>query len=79
MNQSALLPLGLEASEAYTLLMIMTVGGGLILAGVMAFAALAIFGNDRVRTPLSREGLIIIGGWYFLWSSLLRCSLPASA
>lgn len=62
MNQSALLPMGLEASQAHTLLLIMTAGGGLILVGVMICAGLAIFGSPQMRRQLSGEALIVGGG-----------------
>ena len=57
--------MGLEASQAYTLLMIMTVCGGLILLAVIVLSALAIYGDGRLRALLSHESLIIGGGLIF--------------
>jgi cytochrome c oxidase subunit 2 len=43
----------------------MTIGAGIILAGVIAVGAGAIFGGDRLRQLLSRETLIVGGGLVF--------------
>ncbi len=78
MNQSALMPMGLEASQAHTLLMIMTVCGGLILLAVVLLSALAISGGERVRALLARESLIVAGGLVFptvVLAALLAVSL----
>ncbi len=63
--QSALDPSGVEAQRVETLYWVMTIGAGIILAGVMALGAGAIFGGERLRRLLSRETLIVGGGLVF--------------
>ena len=64
-EQSAFAPSGVEAARVNTLFWVMTIGGGLILAGVVAFTAFAIVGNARWRRVLSGECLILGGGLAF--------------
>jgi cytochrome c oxidase subunit II len=64
-EQSALSPSGEEAERVNTLFWVMTIGGTLIMAGVMALAAVAIFGSDGLRSRLARERLVIGGGVVF--------------
>jgi cytochrome c oxidase subunit II len=64
-EQSALHPSGDEAERVNTLFWVMTIGGTVIMVGVMALAAVAVFGSDRVRNWLARERLIIGGGLVF--------------
>jgi cytochrome c oxidase subunit II len=63
--QSALDGSGVEAQRVETLYWVMTIGAGIILAGVMALGAAAIFGGERLRGLLSRETLIVGGGLVF--------------
>ncbi len=64
-EQSALAPAGPEAQRIATLTLVMTVGGAIILAGVIAFATIAIFGSERLRRRLGGERLILGGGLAF--------------
>jgi cytochrome c oxidase subunit II len=64
-EQSALHPTGDEAERVHTLFWVMTIGGTVIMVGVMALAAVAVLGSDRVRNWLARERLIIGGGLVF--------------
>jgi cytochrome c oxidase subunit 2 len=56
--QSALSPIGAEAERINLLFWIMTIGGTLIFVGVLALAAIAIWGTPPWRARLSRENLI---------------------
>ena len=63
--QSALDPSGVEAQRVATLYLVMTVGAGIILAGVIALAAGAMFGGDGLRRLLSSEPFIVGAGLVF--------------
>jgi cytochrome c oxidase subunit II len=62
--QSTLAPQGPEAERVLLLLMVLTVGGGIILLAVIAFAAFALFAR-RSRAWIATETLIIGGGIVF--------------
>ncbi|HEY8262087.1 MAG TPA: c-type cytochrome [Methylosinus sp.] len=64
-SQSALDPQGVFAERVALLLWIMTIGGGAILVGVLAFTAAAILGRRSWRSWLARERLVIGGGIVF--------------
>jgi cytochrome c oxidase subunit II len=64
-EQSALSPSGDEAERVSTLFWVMTIGGTVIMVGVVALAAVAVFASDRVRGWLAREPLVIGGGLVF--------------
>lgn len=64
-QQSAFAPVGAEAERINFLFWIMTVGGGLILVGVMALSALAIFGRETLRSRFSSERFITSAGIVF--------------
>lgn len=63
-TQSAFHPTGAEAERVATLFWIMTVGGAIILAMVVAATAMALFGN-RTRHWLATERLVTIMGLGF--------------
>lgn len=64
-EQSAFAPAGAEAERIYTLFCVMTVAGGFILAGVILLSALALYGDETLRTLLSSEGFITGAGIVF--------------
>ncbi|MFZ5783469.1 MAG: c-type cytochrome [Pseudomonadota bacterium] len=70
-EQSALAPTGDEASEIDRLFWGMTAFLGLVLAGVVAAALLAIVGRARIRARLSTERFIVAAGMAFPTASLL--------
>jgi cytochrome c oxidase subunit 2 len=63
--QSVLAANGPEAERVANLFWIMTGAGAVILLGVMALAALAIFGPDRWRGGLRSDRVVIGGGIIF--------------
>lgn len=63
--QSALAPRGDEAERVHTLFWVMTVGGGVIFAGVAVVAAVAIFGKGRTRAWIASPTTIFGAGLVF--------------
>jgi cytochrome c oxidase subunit 2 len=64
-EQSALAPAGAEAERINALFWVMTIGGGLILAGVIVLSAVAIYGREIFRSQLSGERFIVGAGIAF--------------
>lgn len=64
-QQSAFVPVGIEAERINLLFWIMTIGGGLILVGVVVLCALAIFAGETLRSRLSSERFITGAGIVF--------------
>jgi len=64
-SQSALAPAGVDAERINLLFQVMTVSGALVFVAVMAFIALALFGNARQRARLANEKLIHVAGVAF--------------
>ncbi len=64
-EQSAFAPAGAEAERINILFWIMTIAGGLILAGVIVLSAVAIYAGETFRSRLSSERFIIGAGLVF--------------
>ena len=60
--QSVLHPTGPDASRTYVLAIVLFSGGAAILALVVTFTWLAIFGSDAQRKWLSGEHAVVLGG-----------------
>ncbi|HEY0848058.1 MAG TPA: cytochrome c oxidase subunit II [Noviherbaspirillum sp.] len=80
--QSAFDPQGIDSARIAEISNVMFVGGGLILAGVVALAAIALFGTGSLRRSIGRHGFIIAGGIVFpvvVLSALLVYAMFTSA
>lgn len=64
-QQSAMAPSGAEAERTNLLFWVMTTGGGIIFAGVLLIAALAILGGPGLRHRLSQEVFVKGAGIVF--------------
>jgi len=76
--QSTLAPQGPEAARVALLSWVMFIAAGIILLGVTLLCALAIYGRERWRGWLAREGAAIGGGVAFpvvTLTALLSCGL----
>lgn len=64
-EQSAFAPLGVEAERINVLFWVMTIAGGLILIGVIALSAAAMYADETLRSRLSGERFIVGAGIAF--------------
>ena len=64
-EQSAFAPTGAEAERINVLFWVMTIGGGLILVGVIVLSAVAIYAGETLRSRLSGERFITGAGIIF--------------
>jgi cytochrome c oxidase subunit 2 len=64
-DQSAFFPRGEEVAQVNLLFWVLTTGGTIIFLGMIAVAALAIAGPDRMRRLLMGDRLIVGGGIIF--------------
>lgn len=64
-QQSAFAPAGVEAERINILFWVMTIGGGVILVGVMVLGAMAIYAGETWRSRLSSERFITGAGMVF--------------
>jgi cytochrome c oxidase subunit 2 len=63
--QSSLAPQGPEAARVFILFLVLTVGGAVILIGVIALTAIGLFARPRWRERLGNETLVIGLGLLF--------------
>jgi cytochrome c oxidase subunit 2 len=64
-SQSVFAAQGLEAARIAVLGWVLIIGSVVILAGVIALFAVAMYGNTGWRTRLSREAVVVVGGIVF--------------